>query len=134
MMGWNLCLLAKFLLHIKAGTILAGELIVSMNRRLGIFLLQLLYERFQRRLLLGGGGYPLACQSGISRQCSIFRCSRCCGPCSGRPRLLQICPRGCCRHDKSRNDNLCRKSHAHDANGLCRLPCSCDPLWSHCNE
>lgn len=25
MMGWNLCLLAKFLLHIKAGTILAGE-------------------------------------------------------------------------------------------------------------
>ena len=52
MMGWNLCLLAKFLLHIKAGTILAGELIVSMNRRLGIFLLQLLNERFQRRLLL----------------------------------------------------------------------------------
>mgnify|MGYP007020229850 CR=1 FL=1 len=56
MMGWNLCLLAKFLLHIKAGTIFAGELIVSMNRRLGIFLLQLLNKSFQRRLLLGGSG------------------------------------------------------------------------------
>ena len=27
-----------------------------MNRRLGIFLLQLLYQRFQRRLLLWGSG------------------------------------------------------------------------------
>ena len=56
MMGWNLSLLAKFLLHIEARTILAGELIVTMNRCLGIFLLQLLNERFQRRLLLGGSG------------------------------------------------------------------------------
>ena len=52
MIEWNLCLLAKLLLHIGARTILAGELIVPMNRRLGIFLLQLLNERFQRRLLL----------------------------------------------------------------------------------
>ena len=51
-----LFLLAKFLLHIEARTILGGELIVTMNRRLGIFLLQLFYERFQRRLLLGGSG------------------------------------------------------------------------------
>ena len=51
-----LCLLAKLLLHIEARTILVGELIVPMNRRLGIFLLQLLYERFQRCLLLGGSG------------------------------------------------------------------------------
>ena len=56
MMGWNLRLLAKFLLHIEARTILAGELIMPMNRCLGIFLLQLLNERFQRRLLLGGSG------------------------------------------------------------------------------
>ena len=108
-------LLAKLLLHVKARTGLGREFIVSMNRRLGIFLLQLLYERFQRRLLLGGGGYPLACQSGISRQCSIFRCSRCCAPYSGRQLPPLICPRGCCRHDKSRNDNRCRKNHAQDA-------------------
>ena len=56
MMGWNLRLLAKFLLHIEARTILAGELIVTMNRCLGIFLLQLLYQRFQRLLLLWGSG------------------------------------------------------------------------------
>ena len=56
MMGWNLRLLAKFLLHIEARTILAGELIVTMNRCLGIFLLQLLNQRFQRRLLLWGSG------------------------------------------------------------------------------
>ena len=51
-----LFLLAKFLLHIEARAILGGELIVAMNCRLGIFLLQLFYERFQRRLLLGGSG------------------------------------------------------------------------------
>ena len=51
-----LFLLAKFLLHIKAGTSLGREFIVAMNCRLGIFLLQLFYERFQRRLLLGGSG------------------------------------------------------------------------------
>ena len=39
-----LYLLAKLLLYIEARTILAGELIVPMNRRLGIFLLQLLDE------------------------------------------------------------------------------------------
>ena len=49
-------LLAKLLLHIKARTILAGELIVSMNHCLRIFLFQLLYERFQRSLLLWGSG------------------------------------------------------------------------------
>ena len=48
--------LEKFLLHIKAGTILGGELIVPINLSLGIFLLQLLNQRFQRRLLLGGSG------------------------------------------------------------------------------
>ena len=45
-------LFTPLLLYIEARTILAGELIVPMNRRLGIFLLQLLNERFQRRLLL----------------------------------------------------------------------------------
>ena len=49
-------LLLKFLLYIKARAILAGELIVPMNRCLGIFLLQLLNERFQRRLLLWCSG------------------------------------------------------------------------------
>ena len=49
-------LLAKLLLHIKARTILGGKLIVAMNSRLGIFLLQLLYQRFQRSRLLGGSG------------------------------------------------------------------------------
>ena len=49
-------LLPKLLLHIEARTILGGELVVAMNCRLGIFLLQLFYERFQRRLLLGGSG------------------------------------------------------------------------------
>ena len=43
-------------LYIEARAILAGELIVAMNRRLGIFLLQLLYQRFQRRLLLRCSG------------------------------------------------------------------------------
>ena len=51
-----LFLLAKFLLHIKARAILGGELIVAMNCRLGILLLQLLNQGFQRRLLLGGSG------------------------------------------------------------------------------
>ena len=45
-------LFTPLLLYIEARTILAGELIVPMYRRLGIFLLQLLNERFQRRLLL----------------------------------------------------------------------------------
>ena len=49
-------LLAKLRLHIKARAILGGKLVVAMNCRLGIFLLQLFYERFQRRLLLGGSG------------------------------------------------------------------------------
>ena len=46
--------LAKFLLHIKARTSLGREFIMSMNLSLGIFLLQLLNQRFQCRLLLGG--------------------------------------------------------------------------------
>ena len=79
-------------------------------------------------------GCPSACHPWKARRCSILRCSRCCGPYSGRPPLLLICPRGCCRHDKSRNDNRCRKSHAHGASGRCRLQCSCDLPWSHCNE
>ena len=79
-------------------------------------------------------GYPSACHPGIGRRCSILRCSRCCDPCSGRPPLLLICPRGCFRHGKSRNDNRCRKSHAHDANGRCRLRCSRNLLGSHYNE
>ena len=45
-------LFTPLLLYIEARTILAGELIVPMNRCLGIFLLQLHNERFQRRLLL----------------------------------------------------------------------------------
>ena len=49
-------LLAKLLLHIEARAILGGKLVVAMNCRLGIFLLQLFNERFQRRLLLGGSG------------------------------------------------------------------------------
>ena len=49
-------LLPKLLLHIKARTSLGCELVVTMNCRLGIFLLQLLYQGFQRRLLLGGSG------------------------------------------------------------------------------
>ena len=49
-------LFTPLLLHIEAGAILGGKLIVAMNRCLGIFLLQLLYERFQRRLLLRCSG------------------------------------------------------------------------------
>ncbi len=49
-------LLPKFLLHIKPRTSLGREFIMSMNLSLRIFLLQLLYERFQRSLLLGGSG------------------------------------------------------------------------------
>ena len=49
-------LFTPLLLYIEARTILAGELIVPMDRCLGIFLLQLLNERFQRRLLLRGFG------------------------------------------------------------------------------
>ena len=49
-------LFTPLLLHIEARTILGGKLIVPMNRCLGIFLLQLLYERFQRRLLLWCSG------------------------------------------------------------------------------
>ena len=49
-------LLAKFLLHIKARTSLGREFIMSMNLSLGIFLLQLLNQRFQRSLLLGCSG------------------------------------------------------------------------------
>ena len=49
-------LFTPLLLYIEARTILAGELIMPMNRCLGIFLLQLLYERFQRRLLLRCSG------------------------------------------------------------------------------
>ena len=45
-------LFTPLLLYVEARTILVGELIVPMYHRLGIFLLQLLYERFQRRLLL----------------------------------------------------------------------------------
>ena len=45
-------LFTPLLLYIEARTILAAELIVPMYRRLGIFLLQLLNERFQRRLQL----------------------------------------------------------------------------------
>lgn len=55
-------------------------------------------------------GYPSACHHGIGRRCSILRCSRCCDPCSGRLPLLLICPRGCFRHGKSRNDNRCKKA------------------------
>jgi hypothetical protein len=49
-------LFTPLLLYIKARTIFAGELIVPMNRRFGVFLLQLLNERFQRRLLLWSSG------------------------------------------------------------------------------
>ena len=49
-------LFTPLLLYIEARTILAGELIMPMNRCLGIFLLQLLYQRFQRRLLLWCSG------------------------------------------------------------------------------
>ena len=51
-----LFLLPKFLLHIEARAILGGELVVAMNRGFGIFLLQLLYQGFQRSLLLGCAG------------------------------------------------------------------------------
>lgn len=56
-----------------------------------------------------GFGCPLACHPWTVRRCSIFLCSRCCDPCSGRPPLLLICPHGCFRHGKSRNDSRCRK-------------------------
>ncbi len=49
-------LFTPLLLYIEARTILAGELIMPMNRCLGIFLLQLFNERFQRRLLLWCSG------------------------------------------------------------------------------
>ncbi len=57
--GFFVSLLGLFtplLLYIEARTILGGKLIMPINRRLGIFLLQLLYERFQRRLLLRCSG------------------------------------------------------------------------------
>ena len=62
-----------------------------------------------------GFGCPSACHPWKARRCSILRCSRCCAPYSGRQLPPLICPRGCCLHDKSRNDNRCRKSHAHGA-------------------
>ena len=45
-------LFTPLLFYIEARAIFGGELIMAVNRCLGIFLLQLLNERFQRRLLL----------------------------------------------------------------------------------
>ena len=49
-------LFTPLLFYIEARAIFGGELIMAVNRCLGIFLLQLLNERFQRRLLLRGSG------------------------------------------------------------------------------
>ena len=49
-------LFTPLLLHIEARAIFGSKLIVAMNRRFGIFLLQLLNQRFQRCLLLWSSG------------------------------------------------------------------------------
>ena len=77
-----------------------------------------------------GFGYPSACHPGIGRQCSILRYSRCCDPCSGHPLLLLICPRGCFRHGKSRNDNRCRET-GDNQNSSRGLPFSRNPLCTY---